>query len=106
MVTFTRFPHVLHWTTPAGESTEDPGTGYTIPGAPGENKQTPCRYEMDSSKEFKNEDNTTTQQKGKIFIPDGSEYPSRGSNVRVEPNMFAGQIRDIYTGKLGIKLEV
>ena len=97
-------PHIMTWTT-RGESTTDPDTGYEIPGVPGETKSVPCRFHLGGIKEFRNEDNTVVQQKGRIRIDVGIEIPEIGQTVNVIGH-FQGVIRDVFKGQLSWRLDV
>lgn len=121
-------PHIMTWHLP-GTSTTEPGTGYEIPGVPGITKAVECRFYLGGIKEFKNEDNTVVQQRGKIRVDAGSELPEArqivkiyevsslevgGSVVTVNgetvfvtgPVHFEGRIMDIYRGQLTWRLDV
>jgi len=105
-------PHVLKWRTADGEATQRP-EGYPIPGAPGEEKQTPCRFHLGSNgatKTFKNEDSTEVLQVGTIRC-DVGEVPQVNQSVKVIDAYngyvhFEGIIRAVYKGQLSHRLEV
>lgn len=84
----------------------DPETGYPLPDLPSELMSVPCNYQLATAKEVRNKDNNVVLQNGKIFIDKGQQFPPRGTMVRVEPDMFSGEVVDLYTGQLGTKLIV
>lgn len=88
-------PHVLRWTETA-EATEDPITGYPIPGTPIMH-EIPCRWHQDSSKLFNNEDSTEVRQKGRIRVDIGSPMPQVGQILEIVGH-FSGPAMEVYTG--------
>lgn len=94
-------PHILTFISPGTPDTEDPDTGYTIPGIPGGTVQIPCRFVANVQKQFRNEDSTTVQQKGRIRVDVGSVMPKMWQEVVVTEDtreLFRGQAMVIYTG--------
>ncbi|MFC4213481.1 hypothetical protein ACFOWA_19970 [Pedobacter lithocola] len=95
----------MKWKTPGGTTTEDAVTGYPIEGAPGEDKETPCRFHLDSTKEFKNEDGTVSRQVGSVRLDANIELPLVGQAIEI-PGYFSGPVRGVYAGQLSSRLEV
>lgn len=100
-----RFPHIMTW-TPVSESTQDPENGWTIPGVEGEPISVQARYAPVQSKQIRNQDNVTVLQKGKVFLPINGECPAIGTQVVVSPNMFSGEVLDVYKAQLGWEVVV
>lgn len=100
-------PHVLKWRTLDGASGETP-EGYPIPGTPGEEKEVGCRFHLESSKVYKNEDSTEVAQVGQIRC-DVGEIPQVGQMVQVGEGdyvHFSGIVREVFKGQLSHRLEV
>ncbi len=97
-------PHIMTWTTPDGEPSEDEN-GYPVPGSPGEIKEIPCHWHLGGNKEYRNEDNRITRQKGRIRIDVGVEMPEVGQEVEVVGH-FKGEVKDIYRGQLSWRIDV
>lgn len=120
-------PHIMTW-TPI-ESATEPGTGYEIPGVPGNPIAVLCRFYLGGIKEFRNEDNSVIRQKGRIRLDAGSHMPKVGEPVKVyetEPitiggNIlvvggqqvqvssivhFEGRIMDVFRGQLSWRCDV
>ena len=102
-------PHVLKWRTldgPAGETPE----GYPIPGTPGEDREIGCRFHLESSKVYKNEDSTEVTQVGQIRCDVGI-IPQVGQMIEVIDKTtnyihFSGIVREVFKGQLSHRLEV
>lgn len=112
MVTMLR-PHVMIWSTPAGEATFDPITEYPIPGTPGSEQITPCRFHdsMGRGKVYKNEDSTESVQVGTIRLDAGVDLPSKGSMVVVKDEdervIYEGTVKEVpYRGTMSSRVEV
>lgn len=97
-------PHILKWSTPAGEPGDDEN-GYPTPGTPGSVVQMPCRWHLGGNKEYRNEDNGVTMQKGRIRIDKGVELPEVGQEVEVLGH-FKGVVKDIYRGQISWRIDV
>lgn len=121
-------PHVMTW-TPRAESTFEPGTNFEIPGIPLAPKAVECRFHLGGIKEFRNEDNVATLQKGSIRMDAYSELPGVGEPVKIyEVSLlltggsvvtvtgdivniigtvhFEGRIMDVYRGQLTYRADV
>ncbi|WP_231492208.1 hypothetical protein [Pedobacter sp. Leaf170] len=104
-------PHTLKWTTAGGPPTEDPVTGYPIPGTPGEAKEIACRFHLESTKVYKNEDSTESRQIGQVRCDVGT-IPEVGQTIEVVNNQnpsivhFSGVVRAVFHGQLSHRLEV
>lgn len=99
-MTFT--PHTITWTTLSGEATTD-DNGYPVPGLPGEEIQSPCRYYPTSTKMLKNEDSTEVQQSCKIRFPKGAIIPHQFTSVVVkegEVELYQGNVKVRNVGQL------
>jgi transcription antitermination factor NusG len=100
-------PHILKWRTldsPSGETPE----GYPIPGTPGEDKEIGCRFHLESSKVYKNEDSTEVAQVGQIRC-NVCIIPQVGQMVQVVEGdyvHFSGIVREVFKGQLSYRLEV
>jgi hypothetical protein len=93
-------PHIMLWTA-KGISSTDPATGWETPDALGIEHAVPCRFHAGGIKEFKNEDNSVVQQKGRIRINSGVATPDVGQAVTVkmgEDVLFEGAIREVFLG--------
>nr|MBB6149486.1 hypothetical protein [Mucilaginibacter sp. SP1R1] len=95
----------MNWVTAGGAVTVDPLTGYPIPGAPGVAKSVPCRFHLGGVKIFKNQDNTTINQVGRIRLDAGVELPQVGQIIDI-PGQFNGKVQDIYRGQLSYRIDV
>lgn len=85
----------MRWTE-TSEATES-SEGYPIPGTP-TNYELPCRWVSGGSKVYRNEDNTTTTQLGRISFDSGvANYPKAGMEVEVVGH-FKGIAKEVYTG--------
>lgn len=103
-------PHIMSWTA-MSPSTTEPGTGYEIPGVPGEPKAVACRYyDLGSKgKELRNEDNKVVLQKGKIRLDVGSEMPDQFQQISVTDGgsvIFEGRAMNIYRGQKTWRIDV
>lgn len=101
-------PHIMKW-TPMSPSSKEPGTGYEIPGVPGEPIEVPCGYHDGGIKEFKNEDNKVIIQKGIIRLDVGSAMPDLYHPVKVFGNtglVFDGKVMNIFRGQLTWRIDV
>lgn len=105
-------PHTMFWRTPDGEATESP-EGYPIPGTPGTEMQTPCRFHdsMGRGKVYRNEDSTETIQVGTIRIDPNVDLPEKGSMVRVVDEddrlIYEGTVKETpFRGVLSSRVEV
>ena len=94
----------MTWTA-AGETVEDPETGYPMPGGTGEAKAVPCRFHLGGIKVFKNQDSTESNQVGTIRVDAGSDTPMVNQIIDI-PGQFNGPVRQIYHGQLTWRLEV
>lgn len=88
-------PHILKWTETT-EATEDPATGYPIPGAE-VYYEIPCRWHSGGSKVYRNEDSTEVMQKGRIRVDLDSPMPQVGQLLEVVGH-FSGTAMEVYTG--------
>lgn len=95
-------PHILSFNLPGVPPTEDPVTGFPIPGSDGEQVTVPCRYVPNkTARIFKNSDNEEVQQRGRIRIPIGSILPARFTHLVVTEGdlvHFEGPALEIYAG--------
>lgn len=102
-------PHTLKYNAP-GISQGDDEYGYPLPDLPCEVIIVPCRFHQDSSKVFKNEDSTETQQVGRIRLDSGVIIPQVGTDVTVTNQdgivQFKGPVRERYEGQMSGRLEV
>lgn len=104
-------PHIMTW-TPMGESTLQPGTGYEIPGIPGEPISVPCRFHLGGSKTFKNEDSTEINQIGRIRLDAGGNMPKVRQIITVVDATddsiihFTGPVMETYHGQETWRVEV
>lgn len=92
---------MLTFTLPGSEPSEDPETGFPIPGIPGATLNIPCRFVAGGQRLFKNEDSTEVQQKGRISVDMGSELPKQWQEVVVtdgDRELFRGPAMEIYAG--------
>ena len=98
-----RYPHVMTWEMPDGESQIDPATGYPMPGATGATVVTDCRFHTTSSKMLRNQDSIEILQVGKIRIPLGSVVPHLWANVVVTSGanaVYSGSCKNRFEGQL------
>lgn len=101
-------PHIMIW-TPMSPSTIEPGTGYEIPGVPGEPIEVPCGYHDGGVKEFKNEDNKVVLQKGFIRLDVGSDLPDLFYPIKIYGGtelVFEGKVMNIFRGQLTWRIDV
>lgn len=95
-------PHVLTFTTPGTPATDDPVTGYPIPGEPEQQVSIRCRFVPNkTARVFKNANNEDVQQKGRIRVPIGSIMPTPFAHLVVtegERVHFTGPALEVYTG--------
>lgn len=99
----TTRPHILKWRTKDGEA----GTtaeGYPIPGTPGEEVTTSCRFYPEKSKMLKNEDSSEVMQEGKIRIEKGAAVPHLWASVIVKDLdgilIYEGLVKNRFVGQL------
>lgn len=102
----------MTWTTPAGEATTSV-EGYPIPGTPGTEQTTPCRFHdsMGRGKVYKNEDSTETIQVGTIRCDANIDLPVKGSLVIVKDEddriVYEGTVKEVpYRGTMSSRVEV
>lgn len=107
------YPHTLSWTRQGTPSTEDPETGFPVPGTPSEPVLSASRYENfrgGSTKEWTNKANKTVLQRGTIYVRKGEQVPNKFETVRVEDPekglMFEGEILNVYQGQLNTTIAV
>lgn len=101
-------PHIMKW-TPMSPSTIEAGTGYEIPGVPGEPIEVPCGYHDGGVKEFKNEDNKVVLQKGFIRLDVGSGLPDLFHPIKIYSGtelVFEGKVMNIFRGQLTQRIDV
>lgn len=98
---------------PGTPSTEDPVTGFPVPGQPGEEVTIMCRYEnfkTGAVKEWTNKKNETVLQRGTIYVKWGQQMPTKFETVTVESpqygEMFKGEILNVYNGQLNTTIAV
>jgi hypothetical protein len=95
----------MNWITAGTPGGEDPVTGYPLPGTPGEARSVACRFHLGGVKVFKNEDNSVTNQVGRIRLDAGVELPEVGTIVEVA-GQFTGPVKDVYRGQLSYRIDV
>lgn len=107
------YPHTTTWLREGSPSTEDPVTGFPVPGQPGEEVMSASRYENfrgGSTKEWRNKKNETVLQRGTIYIKRGEPIPVKFDTVTVvSPEfgvVFQGEILNVYKGQLNVTIAV
>lgn len=107
------YPHTTTWFREGTPSTEDPVTGFPVPGIPGEEVSAESRYENfrgGSTKEWRNKKNETVLQRGTIYLRKGQPIPVKFETVTVvSPEygiMFEGEILNVYAGQLNTTIAV
>lgn len=108
-----QYRDVVSWVTEGTPATEDPITGFPIPGEAGATIEVKGRYENFKSgnrKEYLNRDGLTVFQKGTIYIKKGEIYPKRFEIVKVtSPEfevVFEGEILNVYKGQLNTTVAI
>ena len=105
------------------------GTGYEIPGVPEKKIAVMCRFHLNGTQEYRNEDNAVILQKGSIRVAAGDPLPPLkwpvqvyetepvtiggniltigGQQVQIKSHVhFEGRILDIFRGQLTSRLDV
>jgi hypothetical protein len=93
--------HTLTFKLPGTASTEDPVTGFPIPGGDGATITIPCRFVSSSAKVYKNQDNEEIRQTGRIRADIGSVMPKTFTHLKVTEGdrvHFEGPALDVYAG--------
>lgn len=101
----------MKWRTKDGESSVS-AEGYPIPGIPGVDMETPCRYHdtTGNGKVYRNEDKEERVQVGKIRC-DVGPVPEEGQLIEVVDivsgeQMFKGTVKEIYQARLSYRINV
>lgn len=103
-------PHTLSFQLPGTPGGQD-DDGLPTEGTPGLVIQYPCRFHLESSKVFKNQDSTEVAQIGTIRLDEVDLLPTPGQTVSVTANrngaiLFTGPVRESYPASLSSRLEV